>query len=286
MTDNWTPPGRAFDPVGPPPAGLVTAFTAARRRRNRSAALSGSAGVVASVLLLALVGGASPQVLVQQPAPPASQVVGGPQRVHQDAGLAAIGATGPAGTAVAPATTGQSPSGLRTTAPVASASPPAAVHGRQPGRFPHNAMTSGVGYQVPYGTQPTCPVNGTPGLHGTLCGQAWVVTNGSSVRLGVEVCNVGSDVATMSFPTALEADVVVRAPGGTKELWRWSAGQTFPARPRTQVLQVGDCGIWETVWDEVDQAGRRLPPGTYQMTARSAAEELRGTSYTSAVTVN
>ena len=287
MTDYFAPPTRTFEPLAPPRDGLIGAFADARRRRQRKAAASGTAGVLASVVLLSMLGGSAPQVLVQQPAPPASNGVvdvttapGHPATAARSsvgaagkAGAAHRGTTaavtGPAGVAMAPAASGAAAGSLRA----------------RPMSAPMSTQTYSQASAVPM-PDPACPVTrqeqGEPGL----CGQAFTTTNSNgTLRLGLEICNLGPSDSTLSFATTKETDLAIQQ--NNKVLWRWSRDRAFTSAQHAWSIAVDNCIDWTTNWSGIDQGGHRLAAGTYDLVATSYASEMGNLStVTTTVTVS
>lgn len=84
----------------------------------------------------------------------------------------------------------------------------------------------------------------------------------------------GQTVQTLEFPTAQEADFVVRRDGAA--LWTWSAGQRFGPEGRTLQLSGDTCYRWSVAWDGTAEDGRALAPGAYTLHGTSLAEDNDG----------
>lgn len=106
-----------------------------------------------------------------------------------------------------------------------------------------------------------------------------VVAQGDGFLLSLDLClPVGGRARRFSFSTTQEVDFRIDTAGtpGTT-VWTWSLGQHFPARDHHVDIQSGECVRWSAPWDATDEAGRRVPGGSYRLRAASLAEQLQGT---------
>lgn len=84
------------------------------------------------------------------------------------------------------------------------------------------------------------------------------------VRWALELRNQGDEVVTLVYPTAQDADVVLRQ--GGDDAYRWSDGRTFAEAERCQVVGAGQSTRIELARSPLDVA-----PGDYELVARLAA---------------
>ncbi len=89
------------------------------------------------------------------------------------------------------------------------------------------------------------------------------VKQGTPVPLQLTVRNIGDQVLTLEFGLP-EADFLVTTEDG-REVWRWSHGKAFPAILQQIVLRPGEVRRFREVWRQVDNNGRRVPAGNYQV---------------------
>ena len=272
-----TLPPPVFASVAPPADGLRLAFGTARRRRNGKAALAGGAGVLVVSFLLSVGGTAGNQTLLQEPVPPARGgvlILGepspapAPTRKPSAAVVTAL-ATDPG----APADSRVRTRAARAAATAAGApAAPAGARVAAPGPV-SGPMTRQKVLSVPGDV--ICPVRKQSERSAGLCTAVWVLSAEDGVTLEASLCSTEPDEVTLSYETAKELDIAVLA--GAKELWRWSVGRQFAATPHTLSLQAGDCFTWRTPWRVVDQQGRALPKGSYQIRAEFFAAQVSRT---------
>lgn len=79
----------------------------------------------------------------------------------------------------------------------------------------------------------------------------------------------------LNFPSRLEADFVVFAADG-REVWRWSKTRELSGPAHRKDVRAGSCLTWGIQWNEIDQAGRPVPPGTYTSKVAVLADEMNG----------
>jgi hypothetical protein len=121
---------------------------------------------------------------------------------------------------------------------------------------------------------------------GRYCSSGWVgdeddwcqilevAPAGERYRLDYTLCrsSLHTTAARLTYDTVKEADLVVRA--GRREVWRWSAGQSFARRRHTLSADPGGCYTWRVSWDGVLDSGSDIPTGSYTVAATSASSEL------------
>lgn len=84
------------------------------------------------------------------------------------------------------------------------------------------------------------------------------------VRWALELRNQGDGPVTLVYPTAQDGDVVLRRDGD--EAYRWSAGRTFAAGERCQVI-----GAAQSYRVELAGSPLAVEPGDYELVARLGA---------------
>lgn len=96
-------------------------------------------------------------------------------------------------------------------------------------------------------------------------------TGGRPVEFSVRACrdNDAGPGRLESGPPG--ADFAVTRDG--QQVWRWSSGQAFPAVMQYLDVEPGDCYVWSTTWQGVDDYNRRLPAGQYGLLAYVSAPE-------------
>ena len=263
------------DHLAPSEDGLRRAFADARRRRFRTAGFSTS-GVAAAVLVVsALAGGQATQSLIEQPAPEQPAVThvvpdrGAPHRTAPRLNEA------PAGQVAAPPRTAQQ-------APAAVALPASRTVERPQAEPRATRYVAGpIDRQDNVGSIPQ-PCNLSTEGSAPLCPWANVTGDGSQANpftlLG-EICSNRTNLTLLHYPGANEVDLVVSrvpAQGLPTEVWRWSATNPDTPWPHTIGLEAASCTDWTFTWTAVTSHGARLGPGSYQLSVRFLADELRG----------
>jgi hypothetical protein len=91
---------------------------------------------------------------------------------------------------------------------------------------------------------------------------------GEPVELAATVCRLpGQDAHTLQADTGQQAEFTVgdrRTPA-----WTWAKGHRFSQYGTTFNVEPGSCLRWHVTWNVVDDAGRPLAPGVYDLVARS-----------------
>ena len=87
------------------------------------------------------------------------------------------------------------------------------------------------------------------------------------VRWGLVVTNEGDVAATLVYPTAQDADVVLRRAGDDAVAYRWSADQVFAEGERCQVI-----GASQEYRVELGGVPLDVEPGDYSLVASLAAD--------------
>ena len=265
-----------FPYLAPPEDGLRRAFSDARRRRFRTAGFSTSGVAAAVVLVAALVGGEGTQSLVQQPAPEQPAVT----HVVPDGGTA--NRTAPRPNQAAAAQVGASRPKAAGYAPAAVLLPTSTSGQQHRGEARATRYVAGpIDRQDNLGSIPQpCSIS-TSGA-APLCPWANVQGDGSQANPFVfqaEICSNRTSLTLLHYRGANEVDLVVSrvpAKGLPIEVWRWSATNPDTPRPHTIGLEAASCTDWVFTWTKVTSRGAPLGPGSYQLSARFLADELRG----------
>lgn len=110
-----------------------------------------------------------------------------------------------------------------------------------------------------------------------------IFTDKSVYRRGEEVVitlvktNVSGRNITLRYPTEQRFDFVARRGPGQREIWRWSRGRSFAQVASVETLRPGDSEVFQATWDQRDNRGRQVEPGTITIegfnVARGFADE-------------
>jgi hypothetical protein len=258
---------RRPDPSPVPPDGLAAVVRAGRRRR---AILGASGGAVAAGLVtVAVLVGAPVGTQSLEPVAPGESPASTPSG-SSSAGVTASPSYGtpsdragshtahPPGSTPAPNETpiDPAPTGGQTASP--DDRPPGVSSGH------HGPMRTGTTVTTRRGVSPSDSMN------------LWSV-DGSAQRtpgspfglyaLRIEYCAATADPnpttpQELTFETEQEADFAVVDAAG-HEVWRWSRGQSFATYHHTREARNNQCLWWETGWNAIDDAGRKVARGTY-----------------------
>ncbi|MEM0208291.1 MAG: BsuPI-related putative proteinase inhibitor [Thermofilum sp.] len=82
-----------------------------------------------------------------------------------------------------------------------------------------------------------------------------------SVSLKLKIENTSGKVLNLTVGYA-PYDFIVTTPDGT-EVWRWSYGKAFPLVAMSLTLQPGEVKEYSETWDQLDNEGYPVSPGTY-----------------------
>lgn len=88
---------------------------------------------------------------------------------------------------------------------------------------------------------------------------------GASVKITFTVENRSKQDIALRFPTGQHFDIWIVKDG--KEVWRSSHGRVFTQAFNTMVLKAGETKTFEDTWQQVDNNGKQVPPGAYDVFA-------------------
>jgi len=267
-------PEREFHELAPPEGGALAVRREAGRRRRRRAVLTSAGtavGLLAGVLLLQGSGQPGRESLRVTDLPTSDPSASPASLASPEPSAGTTRAAGP-GSSAAPQAGQPVPSA---TADPRHPSTPATVPYRSPElvrEYRDRAVTGTV--SVCSGSSST---TGDGGLQSTVnwCQSAVAAPTARGHDLVGELCRDGSSDATLTFPRQQEVELLVRRADGTV-VWRWSTGHSDAPDGHTLGVARDHCWSWTAPWTDVDDDGRPLPEGTYQLVVRSRADELRG----------
>jgi hypothetical protein len=274
------PPGHAVRPAPPPPAGHgdVHGRAVRRRRRQQVGVLATGAAACAAVLAVTVASGGAVESLGVTPAHPI------------DGQAPAVTAPGRGGgpDVVAPAAPAETPSTSTDTtrtdnatagAPDAQAAAPASGTTSTA----HRKAGSEVG--PPHTTVAYDPSRGCAGA-GPTATQGWCGyydgalsgRSGQRVELAQTLCRLpGRAAGTLRVDTGEHAEFSVRTKDNY-DVWDWAKGRRFSPRGATFTVAAGSCLRWSVSWNIVNDAGRPIAAGAYQLNARPTAYPSEATS--------
>jgi len=134
----------------------------------------------------------------------------------------------------------------------------------------------------------TIPEDGVPGVPDTAAenretrlidGLSYTIYTGDNwYRRGEEVLitlikkNVTRRNITLTYRSGQRYDFVVRR--GREEVWRWSRGRSFTQAISRVTLSPGESRVFRVTWNQRDNRGRQVAPGTYTITGFNTAERF------------
>jgi hypothetical protein len=90
--------------------------------------------------------------------------------------------------------------------------------------------------------------------------------SGETIRLKLTIRNASKRTIDQPLAGQPAHDFVVGRTDGT-ELWRWSKGQVIQDVLELKTLRPGQELVFEADWNQHDNEGQPLPPGTYDARA-------------------
>lgn len=269
------------------PERVARAVRQVRYRRRRRAALAAGSTIVAviAVMSVTLVSPGSGDVVLQQEQPassPSSSAHPNPTSLAARSGRSLSPVAGnqgaPSGT---PVSTPTRHSDSIPTSPASPRSPRVASRGREP-------VTAG---SVPVSNGSALCSGGQAGVGGSAAPDNWcesvqTLSNADgSHQLILDLCRpTEAGTADLHFDTVKEVDFTIRQ--GRRELWRWGAGQAFPASAHTVTVgTAGTCYEWQTRWNGRFDSGQSAPAGAYTLVGHSTSRELATNDQTTGFTI-
>ncbi len=92
------------------------------------------------------------------------------------------------------------------------------------------------------------------------------VPHGERVIMVLYVTNEGEQPVTRRYASGQMYDFVVRDSLG-QEVWRWSYGRGFTDAIEHQIFDAGKTVFYRVEWNQEDNAGDQIPPGSYTISA-------------------
>jgi hypothetical protein len=109
------------------------------------------------------------------------------------------------------------------------------------------------------------------------CRGAEVRAGSAGYVLRFQVCTTTADRFELRFLTEAEVEMTVRDTARGQVVWTWQPPRPFLEEEHVLVAEVGSCWVWQTPWAQVDDAGRRLPDGSYELQVDFLEVEDTGT---------
>jgi len=111
------------------------------------------------------------------------------------------------------------------------------------------------------------------GLLFTLTTDRASYSSGKSVRLTLVKLNTDRAPKNLNYRTSQRFDFVALREG--REVWRWSAGRNFTRETARVTLRSGQSQTFRANWNQRDNDGNLIEPGTVTIRGINMAEELR-----------
>ncbi len=107
-------------------------------------------------------------------------------------------------------------------------------------------------------------------------------SRGEPVRLRLVKINITGAPISLNYRTSQRFDFVAFREG--EEIWRWSDNQAFSRAVNRIIIQPGGNQTFNAVWDQRDNTGRLVRPGTATIRGYNVARELQNRSVS--ITIN
>ncbi len=127
--------------------------------------------------------------------------------------------------------------------------------------------------------EPRPPV-GTPidtkvgrGLRHILYTNKRTYSRGETVRITLSKTNITNDEVTLRYSTNQIVEITVTNAAGNI-VWRYSSNRSFAQGSRLIVIYPGGTQVINETWNQVNNAGSRVPPGTYTITETNLATNV------------
>lgn len=101
-------------------------------------------------------------------------------------------------------------------------------------------------------------------------------SRGESVRLRLVKTNITGSPISLNYRTSQRFDFVAFREG--EEIWRWSDNQAFSRAVTRIILQPGGNQTFNAVWNQRDNRGRLVQPGTVTIRGYNVAREIQNRS--------
>jgi len=111
------------------------------------------------------------------------------------------------------------------------------------------------------------------GIRHILFANKRVFSRGETVRISLIKTNITSEEITLRYPTAQIVEIVITNAAGNV-VWRLSDNRQFAQFQRVITIFPGGTQLINETWDQRNNAGTQVPPGTYTITERNLATNV------------
>jgi len=98
---------------------------------------------------------------------------------------------------------------------------------------------------------------------------------GENITINLVKTNVSNSDINLRYRTSQRYDFVIKRGLDQREIWRWSRGQSFAQGTSNVVLSPGSRQVFRVSWDQRNNRGEQVKPGTYTIEGFNVAEGLR-----------
>ena len=127
-----------------------------------------------------------------------------------------------------------------------------------------NSVDAAIILQREAGLLARCPVGQSLGLVAELTTNGTTFSQGEAVSMALSITNCGSQPVNRRYSSSQLFDFDVRQASGLK-VWHWSHGLGFLAVITERTFQPGERVTYTAVWNQVNNDGREVPPGRYEV---------------------
>jgi len=122
-------------------------------------------------------------------------------------------------------------------------------------------------------TQEPAPPSGVPiatavgrGLRHILFTNKRIYNRGEVISITLSKTNITDDEITLRYRTSQIVEITAANAAG-RVVWRYSTGRSFAQASRIITIFPGGTQVIENTWNQRNNEGRQVPPGTYTVTA-------------------
>jgi hypothetical protein len=87
---------------------------------------------------------------------------------------------------------------------------------------------------------------------------------GEPISMTLSLTNCGDKEVRLFYPDSQRYEFIVKDERA-EEVWRWSQDENFTQAEGEETIEQGEDVTYTEVWDQRDQDGKRVSPGSYQI---------------------
>ncbi|MHB1041970.1 MAG: BsuPI-related putative proteinase inhibitor [Eubacteriales bacterium] len=122
------------------------------------------------------------------------------------------------------------------------------------------------------------------GLRYTITTNKREYRRGEPVSITLTKRNVSNSTISLRYRTGQRFDFLARRSSG-QVVWRWSRGQVFTQQTARVTLSPGESQVFRVTWDQRDNRGLQVEPGTFTIASINVAEGLKDREVTTTIRI-